>query len=67
MSLAYPSVPRAQGDAATLFDKNRSLVKLISNSFDIHFIASRFQEIRQGVLFAGEIILFLRYGNVAYL
>lgn len=43
------------------------LVKLISNSFDIHFIASRLQEIRQGVVFAGEIISILRYGNVAYL
>lgn len=47
--------------------RQEPLVKLISNSFDIHFIASRLQEIRQGVVFAGEIISFLRFGNVSYL
>lgn len=47
--------------------RQEPLVKLISNSFDIHFIASRLQEIRQGVVFAGEIISFLRYANEAYL
>lgn len=47
--------------------RQEPLVKLISNSFDIHFIASHLQGIRQGVVFAGEIISFLRYGNVSYL
>lgn len=68
MSPAYPSVPRAQGNAARRHSgRQEPLVKLISNSFDIHFIASRLQEIRRGVVFAGEIISFLRYGNVSYL